>query len=106
MLDYLDDLESDFSVFHRVDDIYSLDGPRFFRLALRLPAYEGVLRMRFMEEYERTHPTPNPGNSSGASTGKAGKTQSGWQTMSLEQADAQRVGPAHLRGERREVRRG
>lgn len=87
------------SVFHRVDDIYSMPGPRFFRLAARLPAYEGVMRLRLMEEHERRNPTP--------SSGVAGKTNSGWRTMSLEQADAEaRVAPSHMRGERREVRRG
>jgi hypothetical protein len=105
VLDYLDDLESDFSVFHRVDDIYSMPGPRFFRLAIRLPKYKGVLQMRLMEEYEQAHPTPTEGIAQAPSSGSAGKAQTGWQTMSLEEADAQRNVPAHLRGERREVRR-
>jgi hypothetical protein len=30
-----------------VDDIYGLDGPKFFRLAYRIPAYKGVIRARF-----------------------------------------------------------
>jgi hypothetical protein len=46
----LDDIESDMSVFHRVDDIYSMPGPRFFRLAARLSAYEGAMRLRAMAE--------------------------------------------------------
>ncbi|MFJ9771240.1 hypothetical protein ACIRVF_08345 [Kitasatospora sp. NPDC101157] len=46
MLDHLDDLASDFSVFHRIADITLLDGPTFFRLAWRMPAYEGVMRVR------------------------------------------------------------
>ena len=44
MLDHLDDVESDLSVFHRVDDWQRLDSPRFFRLAERLPAYNGAVR--------------------------------------------------------------
>lgn len=44
MLDYLDDLESDFRVFHRIDDMYSIPGPLFFKLAFRIPAYGGVMR--------------------------------------------------------------
>lgn len=44
MLDHLDDIESDLSVFHRVDDWRQLDPPRFFRLAERLPAYQGAVR--------------------------------------------------------------
>lgn len=48
----LDDIESDMSVFHRVDDIAALDGLRFFRLAWRLPAYEGAMRARQLRERE------------------------------------------------------
>lgn len=41
--DYRDDLESDFSVFHRVDDMYALDPGTFFSRAQRLQAYSGAL---------------------------------------------------------------
>lgn len=53
VLDYLDDIESDLSAVHRVDDMWQMDGPRFFRLAHRLPAYRGVMRMRAEAEAER-----------------------------------------------------
>lgn len=53
LTDYLPDLESDFSAIHRVDDIYSMDAPRFFRFAVRLTAYEGVLAARRMQEEQR-----------------------------------------------------
>lgn len=53
MLGYLADVESDFSVFHRVDDIGEMEAARFFRLALRLTAYEGVLTARRLAEQER-----------------------------------------------------
>jgi len=46
VVDHLGDLESDLSVFHRVDDLHTLDGPRFFRLALRIFAYDGVMAAR------------------------------------------------------------
>lgn len=46
MLRYLGDVESDFSAIHRIDDIWSMDGPKFFRFAQRLPAYKGAMRMR------------------------------------------------------------
>lgn len=46
----MDDIESDFSVFHRVDDIEELDGPRFFKFCTRLPAYQGVLQARINKE--------------------------------------------------------
>lgn len=50
VLDHLDDIASDMSVFHRVDDIYSMTGRRFFTLANRLAAYKGVLRARIEAE--------------------------------------------------------
>lgn len=95
VLDYMADLESDFSVFHRVEDIHSLDGPRFFRLALRLFAYDGVLTKRLQAEQEKRGPSlpaPTPPSRPGA-------TSTGWQTTSLEGASPL------LNGERREVRR-
>lgn len=52
VLNYLGDLESDFSVFHRVDEFRDMDGPRFFRMANRLVAYDGVLRNRLMAEMQ------------------------------------------------------
>lgn len=49
---YLRDLESDFSVFHRVDDIYSMPAARFFMLAYRIAAYDGMLARRIQAENE------------------------------------------------------
>lgn len=46
VLDYLDDLDADFRVFYRIDDIESLSGPRFLALALRVFAYQGVMAAR------------------------------------------------------------
>lgn len=37
-----------------MDDWRTLDGPRFFRLAVRLTAYTGVLQARALEERERS----------------------------------------------------
>lgn len=45
-LDYEDDIASDLSAFHRVDDPMQIDGARFFVLAVRLAAYSGVLAAR------------------------------------------------------------
>jgi hypothetical protein len=63
VVDFLPDLESDFSVFHRVDDMRALDGPRFFRLATRLPFYEGAMRMRVMALARDDDTTPAPSTS-------------------------------------------
>lgn len=32
------------SAIHRIDDMWSMEAGRFFRMALRLPAYKGVMR--------------------------------------------------------------
>lgn len=53
---HLGDLESDMSVFHRVDDLYELDGPRFMRLAWRIGAYNGMITRRVQAAQE----TPTP----------------------------------------------
>ena len=44
--DHLADLESDLSVLHRVDDMWSMPGARFLRLAKRTVAYRGVMQAR------------------------------------------------------------
>lgn len=49
VLDYLDDIASDMSVFHRVDDIGEIPGPLFFKRAHRLAAYQGVMQARVNE---------------------------------------------------------
>lgn len=46
MLDYIDDIESDLSAIHRIDDMWGMEAPRFFRYAKRLPAYHGAMRAR------------------------------------------------------------
>jgi hypothetical protein len=56
VVDHLADLESDFAVFHRVDDPLSLAGPEFFRKAYRLSAYSGVLAARVEATRERSAP--------------------------------------------------
>ena len=49
ILDHLDDLDADFRVFYRIDDIESLSGPRFMALAMRVFAYQGVMAARAAE---------------------------------------------------------
>lgn len=58
--DHLADLESDFSRFHRVDDIYAMDGARFMRLAWRIAAYDGMMSRR-IEAQNHKPPTPSAG---------------------------------------------
>jgi hypothetical protein len=40
------DLESDFSRFHRVDDVWAMPAPRFFAFAYRIASYGGMLARR------------------------------------------------------------
>jgi hypothetical protein len=54
VLDHLADIESDFSVFHRIEDPWSMPGPKFFRYAVRLPAYAGVMAARVAVEQEKS----------------------------------------------------
>lgn len=54
-MDHVDDIESDLSVFHRVDDMYAMPAPQLLRFALRLPAYAGVLRARIEAEAAAEH---------------------------------------------------
>lgn len=56
VLDHLEDLESDFAVFHRVDDPLALPGPEFFRKALRLSAYDGVMTARVVAAQKSSGP--------------------------------------------------
>lgn len=45
-LEYEADIASDLSAFHRIDDPMTIDGPRYFSLAIRLSAYAGVMAAR------------------------------------------------------------
>lgn len=50
VLDYLEDIASDLSVFHRVDDPMALSSSRYFLWAERLPAYEGAVRAALLRD--------------------------------------------------------
>lgn len=50
MAEYRDDVEADFLAIYRIDDPMALPGPRFFKLAWRLPNYPGSVRARAQEE--------------------------------------------------------
>lgn len=68
-VDHLEDVESDMSVFHRVNDIYTMQGPRFFDYVLRLGAYMGVVQARIAKEKEDDKgPDYTPGTTSQPST--------------------------------------
>lgn len=53
-LDYLEDIDSDMSAFHRVDDARTtMPAGLYFERAERLAAYPGVMRVRARELDER-----------------------------------------------------
>jgi hypothetical protein len=58
VLKHLDDIESDLSAIHRIDDMWAMEAGRFFRFAHRLPAYKGAMRAiaeaQAMEQQKRT----------------------------------------------------
>lgn len=60
MLDFWDEIESDLSVFHRVDDWRTLSGPRLLRLARLLGCYGGAVQTRLASERAEQGQGPTP----------------------------------------------
>jgi len=56
IVDLLDEVESDLSVFHRIDDMLEMPAVRFVKFAERLPAYTGAVQARL----RMLHPSPPP----------------------------------------------
>lgn len=76
MLKHIRDIESDLSAFHRIDNIWSMDGPRFFALAYRLPAYKGVMRALAEREMgDRQKRTGGTGPVIAVGSGELGKIE-------------------------------
>lgn len=73
VLDHLEDIESDMSVFHRVERAReTLPAPLYFARANRLGAYQGVMQARILEQRQR--------DGSGAPSLSVGRPQSGQPT--------------------------
>ncbi|MEV5710179.1 hypothetical protein [Actinoallomurus sp. NPDC052274] len=68
---HLDDVCSDLSVFHRVDDVLALDAVTFWKLAWRLPAYQGRMAVVVQELQERENPAPDRAPAYGPAAGSA-----------------------------------
>jgi hypothetical protein len=60
LVEHWDDVVSDMSVFHRVDDVASIPLRRLFLLADRLVAYEGALRNTVLRQAQRAAEPVNP----------------------------------------------
>lgn len=58
-----DEIASDLSVFHRIEDPQALPSSRYYRLAEMLPSYDGAVRRRFevvLAEAERDQARHTP----------------------------------------------
>lgn len=67
VLDCLEDIRSDLSVFHRVDDMDGMPAHRFWSFVMRLPHYGGALAALALAEVAQqpqaprsAHPAPEP----------------------------------------------
>lgn len=58
VLENLEDIKSDFSAFHRVDEIEEIPASWFFPRARRLVAYKGALRLTAEKESEESKKSP------------------------------------------------
>lgn len=56
VIDYMEDIESDLSVFHRIDDPAAMISTKFFSYVTRLGAYEGALAARIEQEMAAQSP--------------------------------------------------
>lgn len=61
---HLDDVCSDMSVFHRIDDITELDAVTFWKLAWRLPSYQGSMAVVVQELQEQQQDGMSTGSAS------------------------------------------
>jgi hypothetical protein len=58
MLECLPEIESDMSVFHRIESIYTMSAVVFLRRVQHLPAYDGALAARLRREQTQRDPNP------------------------------------------------
>jgi hypothetical protein len=87
MLDHVDDIASDLSAFHRIDDPSQLDGPTYFRLAWRLAAYQGVMQARAIAAREEQQPpSERPFEYSSQPAGRSGINPGTRTTLQAEPA--------------------
>lgn len=64
IVEYWEDVRSDFAVFFRLDDPTELDGPTFFARAFRLAHYRGAIRDIAMAEAHEEEQRNAPSSSS------------------------------------------
>lgn len=69
IFEHLEDIRSDLSVFHRVDDLESMRVDRFLSFAFRLPHYQGAMRNFVLRELADNEPAAAEPASVAAPTG-------------------------------------
>lgn len=60
VLDHLDDLETDFRVFYRIDDFEQIPSTQFLKYAYRVSAYNGVVAAKMMQQQEKQESSSAP----------------------------------------------
>lgn len=75
VLDHEADIASDLSAIHRVDDPMTLDGPRYFSLAVRLAAYAGVIQARAVAAREEAEKGGSGAHSAAPTASRPGVTR-------------------------------
>lgn len=58
MLDHLEDVRSDLSVFHRIDDLEDMSAERFFSYVYRLPHYGGAIAYQVQKQQAEQQEEP------------------------------------------------
>lgn len=91
-LDYLDDIDSDMSAMHRVDDARTtMPAPLYFARAERLAAYPGVMQARVRklehDRHESGEPAANTVRSMPDDVLLAQLANEGWAEHNVEGAD-------------------
>lgn len=93
VLDHEDDIDADFLAIYRIDlEQVDMSGRRFFPLAYRLPAYQGVMSARQEEANSEERPTPSSTPTRTSETAAPAPTERGTSetsTVSLTQFRAQ-----------------
>lgn len=69
---YFEEVESDMSAFHRIDDVYAMPAPRFINLAVRLFAYKGIIRALYEAEQHREQQEQLPASVRSRTPSRAG----------------------------------
>lgn len=59
MLQFLPEIESDMSVFHRVDDIYTMEAGMLFSRVACLSAYDGAVAAQAARQQREAVPAPS-----------------------------------------------